>query len=80
MGGGEGVCLQGGSVYEMKIGWAHFLLAWLVQGHAKAQRLVAILKSHQFMERYQAEISARDERIKESKKLGYTLPCLCLDL
>ena len=27
------------------------------------------------MERYQAEIGARDERIKESKKLGYALFC-----
>ena len=41
-----------------------------VQGSAKAQRLVAMLRSHQFMDRYQAEIAARDERIKESKRLG----------
>ena len=43
---------------------------YALQGTAKVQRLVAILRSHQFMERYQAEISARDERIKESKRLG----------
>ena len=41
-----------------------------LQGNAKAQKLVAIIRSHQFMDRYQAEISARDDRIKESKRLG----------
>ena len=41
-----------------------------LQGNAKVQRLVAILHSHQFLERYQAEISARDWCMKQSKKLG----------
>ncbi|KAL0054463.1 hypothetical protein WJX82_009210 [Trebouxia sp. C0006] len=44
------------------------------QGNAKVQRVVAILRSHQFMERYQAEINARDERMKESKRLGREVP------
>ncbi|DBA72740.1 TPA: hypothetical protein ACH3X2_010134 [Trebouxia sp. C0005] len=44
------------------------------QGNAKVQRVVAILRGHQFMERYQAEINARDERMKESKRLGREVP------
>jgi hypothetical protein len=47
----------------------------LLQGNAKVQRVVAILRSHQFMERYQAEINARDERMKESKRLGLVTAC-----
>lgn len=50
---------------------------WL-QGNAKVQRVVAILRGHQFMERYQAEINARDERMKESKRLGSVTACLLL--
>ena len=46
----------------------------VLQGNAKVQRVVAILRSHQFMERYQAEINARDERMKESKRLGLVTP------
>ncbi len=47
----------------------------VLQGNAKVQRVVAILRSHQFMERYQAEINARDERMKESKRLGLVTAC-----
>ena len=46
----------------------------LLQGNAKVQRIVVILRGHQFMEPYQAEINARDERMKESKRLGLVTP------
>ena len=50
----------------------------LMQGNAKVQRVVAILRGHQFMERYQAEINARDERMKESKRLGFVTACFLM--
>ena len=50
----------------------------VLQGGGKVQRAVAMLRSHQFMERYQAEMAARDERMKQSKKLGSVTHCLLL--
>lgn len=55
---------------SLQAGQQHTTILHDLQGSAKAQKMVAIIKSHQFMERYKAEISARDERIKESKRLG----------